>query len=235
MAQRGNILFLILLAVVLFAALSYAVTSSMRGGGPDASSESAVTAASEIINYAVLLETTVQRLRLVNNCALKEISFENSIVSGFESNYPRADKSCNLFDAAGGGVSWKTPDSSWFVDSATVSGYTGPGGQYKEFTFPVTVCVHGAGTGICDNTAATKDLVVGLKYLTQSVCDAINKKLGYATISVNNAALAGNGDFYKGDFFGSGQYAASALSNRMTACSYNNQTGYTFYHVLEPQ
>lgn len=47
--QRGNVLFLILLAVVLFAALNYAVTSSMSGGGKNASDERYRLLASQLI------------------------------------------------------------------------------------------------------------------------------------------------------------------------------------------
>lgn len=62
---RGNILFLILLAVVLFAALAYAVTSSMRGGGNNASSEQNKALAATIINYFALVENTVNRMLLM--------------------------------------------------------------------------------------------------------------------------------------------------------------------------
>ena len=62
--QRGNILFLILLAVVLFAALSYAVTSQ-RDGGKNASGESAKSHASALLQYAALVENTVHRMVMV--------------------------------------------------------------------------------------------------------------------------------------------------------------------------
>lgn len=63
-SNRGNILFLILLAVVLFAALSYAVTSSMRGGGRSASEEKISTAFSEVMNVVSAHRIAIQRMIL---------------------------------------------------------------------------------------------------------------------------------------------------------------------------
>jgi len=74
---RGNILFLILLAVVLFAALSYAVTSSMRGGGRDASSENLQAGAAAISQYVALLRIEVQRLMLMNDCKVENIDWRD--------------------------------------------------------------------------------------------------------------------------------------------------------------
>ncbi|MFZ5695163.1 MAG: hypothetical protein ACOY4N_05905 [Pseudomonadota bacterium] len=47
---------MILLAVVLFAALSYAVTSSIQGGSKDGSSENIRTQAALIVGNATLAE-----------------------------------------------------------------------------------------------------------------------------------------------------------------------------------
>ena len=59
--QGGNILFLILLAVVLFAALSYAVTSGMRGGGNSASKESLQSQVAALQNTVMGVRSSLLR------------------------------------------------------------------------------------------------------------------------------------------------------------------------------
>lgn len=61
--EAGNVLFLILIAVALFAALSYAVTQSSRGDGNDISDEQAKLIAGEILNYEVAIKTAAQRIK----------------------------------------------------------------------------------------------------------------------------------------------------------------------------
>ncbi len=64
MKQAGNVLFLILLAVALFAALSYAVTQSSRSGGKNASDEKARLVVAEILNYENAIRMAAQRIRM---------------------------------------------------------------------------------------------------------------------------------------------------------------------------
>ena len=62
--QSGNVLFFILIAVALFAALSYAVTSSTRSGGGNISKEKAQTLASQILNHGIAVRTAVTRMTM---------------------------------------------------------------------------------------------------------------------------------------------------------------------------
>lgn len=112
--QRGNILFLILLAVVLFAALSYAVTSGMRGGGNNASKESAQSAGSAVLQYMTLVRAEVQRLILVNGCTTDNLDWRSSKfvrINGGPIDFagPITSKAgCAVFSDAGGPVTPQT-------------------------------------------------------------------------------------------------------------------------------
>lgn len=105
--QRGNILFLILLAVVLFAALAYAVTSSLRGGGRDASSENDRAYAATLTQYASLIESTVNRMMLTGNVKVEQLDFQAVGYSSEGANVnctATGSTACKVFHPDGGGI-----------------------------------------------------------------------------------------------------------------------------------
>jgi hypothetical protein len=155
--QSGNVLFLILIAVALFAALSYAVTQSTRGGG-NANDESSLINSAEIIQYAGLLKATVTRLRITNSCQDTEFNFENNVTAVTYSN-PNApiNNGCDVFHADGGDISISEPPlhggSSWFFSR-----------------FLVVNGIEGNGTNGVELSALLRDL-------DEDTCLSINKQL----------------------------------------------------------
>lgn len=105
--EAGSVLYIILLAVVLFAALSYAVTQSTRGGGIDPGKEKDELLVSEIFNYVTALQAAITRLQVTNGCEDTQISFENPVTSGYTNPNAPADKSCHVFDPDGAGLYYK--------------------------------------------------------------------------------------------------------------------------------
>lgn len=111
-ASNGNVLFLILIAVALFAALSYAITSSTRGGGKGTNDENARLGAAAISQYVVLLRTEVRRLMMTNGCAIENLDWRNdywkrldgSPSVGILHNPPSPKVGCAVFSSYGGPV-----------------------------------------------------------------------------------------------------------------------------------
>ena len=159
--QRGNILFLILLAVVLFATLSYAVTQSTRGGGNNASKESAQAQAADIMNRMALLETTVSRLRLTGGCKDTEIQLAST-----NPDTP-PDGHCKVFDPAGGNItiSMITPPTTYISTGNTNIIYGGSvvyaGSSANN---PSLLAVYPGGAGV----------------VKAEICQAINDRMGIA-------------------------------------------------------
>ncbi len=107
MKNSGNALFLILIAVALFAALSYAVTQSGRGGGA-IDRETLQIEVARVLEYAASMQKAVERMQLINGCSDYDISFEHSFIAGYE-HTPAARDDCKIFHVDGGGISYMPP------------------------------------------------------------------------------------------------------------------------------
>jgi len=77
MRERGNVLFLILIAVALFAALSYAVTSSSRTSSGTTDGESNLINSAQITQYPASVRTAVVRM-LINGVAANQLEFNDA-------------------------------------------------------------------------------------------------------------------------------------------------------------
>ena len=237
MNTRGNALFLILIAVALFAALSYAITSSGRGGG-SIDREQASLMASQITQYAASLERGLQRMQILNGCSDTQISFwhdsngdaaENASDNYYNVSSP-TDHSCHMFDPDGGSVVFR-PASDFGAD---------------HFVFPDDVCLDGIGTGVyadclTDGTDST-DMIFGLGEIDQSVCQAIVDNVGDGTIYTDGGNSWLFNSYFTGTFdegfaihyLGAGappvvDYSGCVVAEALPAGRYN------YYHTLKPR
>jgi hypothetical protein len=160
--EHGNVLFLILIAVALFAVLSYAVTNSTRGSG-DISQEKADLIASQLLQFGSSMEAAITRMRISNGCSEVEISTEHSGVYGTDFINPSAPASrkCHLFDPAGGGLYLMVLK----IDDIAPLDFT----NYMHFSTPKV-----RNAGIDTNP----DLTFLYFFQSEAVCRAINEAAG---------------------------------------------------------
>jgi len=148
--EKGNALFLILIAVALFAALSYAVTQSGRsGGGVD--KEDTMIKVAQTIQYMSSLTNAATRLTIIDGIDPTNITFETTPLS----HKPCINGTGCLFTSEGGGAAWQNE----------VVGTT----RYATTSWNFSVTDVGT-------TAA--DVLTYTYNLTQSECEQFNKGLG---------------------------------------------------------
>lgn len=166
--QKGNILFLILLAVVLFAALAYAVTSSMRGGGRDAGREKARAQASAMIQYGALMHNTVQRTMMMNDIREYGLDFSAPSISSVAPNATCVNTHCRIFMQPNrDGLMTAQKFGEEYVDPRwRAANLSYGGGSGHSFTFRM-VQILDVGTDL-------PELVLVVPGLPPALCDAIN-------------------------------------------------------------
>ncbi len=163
--SKGNVLFLILIAVALFAALAYAVTQTGRGGGSAEREQAAINAA-RIIEYAGSIRSAVERMQLINNTSDAAISFDSPDWGFTDYQHGVPQPAVNqVFQANGGNINFVTLDDL---------------GQIKFSGDNAIV-----GLGACDDnsSAACKELVLLIYGISDAICTEINRNtLGNPTI-----------------------------------------------------
>ena len=166
MKQSGNALFLILIAVALFAALSYAVTQSGRGGG-SIDREQRQLNVSVFLNYIAEIERGVQRLSLLGSGA-SNIEFYTAPIDTTIFNVPCSSGPDCIFASEGGGVNWGGRVSDFNIPVTDVPPY-----DTDQFLFTTNGSVQGVGT-------SAPEIMLLIFDVDTEYCADINRGLGLA-------------------------------------------------------
>lgn len=226
--EKGNVLFLILIAVALFAALSYAVTQSTRGGG-DASKETDLISGAQITQYPASVRTAVVRM-IIGGTAVSELEF----------NPPSDFASCTnsgvncVFHPSGGGATYAEAPGNLMANG-------GAGTWHFNGHFEVVNIGTSVGT-----SASGNEITAFLPGVSSTVCSRINTELGISGDVIAAADISANYDQDMDDSYTIpssetilGQTAGTntlGLEGQPFGCFQNGAAGeWVYYHVLIEQ
>lgn len=219
-SQAGNAFILILAGVFLFGALMFTFSRSAQKGTGNLSRQQAKIAAQEILNYARTVEGAVNRVRN-NGCSENEISFVNTVVSGYSNASAPVDSSCDVFNSAGGKIEYMSAQNNWTIGA-------------NNWQFNSTFQVSDIGNTCA--SASCADLNVQLGGLNNDVCLHINNLLSLGTPTVPNDS---NSDFtaFTGSFGipidVADEAGSSILAKHSSGCVFSNADSENiFYHIL---
>ena len=178
-AQQGNVLFLILIAVALFAALSYAVTQSSRGGS-DASKETDLINSAQITQYPTQVRTAVLRM-MIQGVSSTQLLFNKPAHLDDISDTP----TYGVFHPSGGEAVYQDAPAV-FMDP------DGPNAT-GEWFFNGNFSIGDIGT-------SDTEVIAFLPGITEAVCNKLNSELEVAsTASAETTASDVIGDSSSAD------------------------------------
>lgn len=157
-SERGNVLFLILIAVALFAALSYVVTQSTRSGGGSTEREKNILSSAQMTQYPTALRTAIIRM------VLGGVGVENIFFNTPENFALVSTTRWLVFHPQGGGATFQEAPSDLSVT----------GNSALNWTFNAEVRIPGIGI----DDAGGSDLIAFLPGVSDGVCRQVNEELG---------------------------------------------------------
>lgn len=215
--ERGSVFVIILIAVALFAALSYAVFEGGQAGESSLTKEQSKLAAQEIISMADSIAMAVSKLRL-SRCDETQLNFDTPQTGGIYANASApADDSCDIFKPAGGHVGYVSVPTNYQRD-----------GGWPQYGFLSQYKVENIGT-------ANTELVLWVWDLTMPVCTEINQMLlglDPQAETLTTATQDFQGSFASVLADGIGDDVGSIYAGKSSGCMDDGSGAGTFYKVL---
>lgn len=155
----GNILFMILIAIALLAALTYAMSGSMRGGG-NISDDQLRVKVDRLMMLASDIKTGVSTI-YSQGVSESDLSFAHPSLTGYGTI--GSNNLVEIFNEDGGGVG-----------SPEIPSGLNDGSQMEFYG-------HTRAPRVGQNTVA--DLLLVVPNMTESACRAVNMRLGYTEVA----------------------------------------------------
>lgn len=177
--EQGNILFLILIAVALFAALSYAVTSSTRGGSGNATDEVNAVSAAHLSQYPSGVRTAILRMIVSQNILASELEFD------YPADFDAGSPTYGVFHPSAGGAIPSEAAPDIMAGSGAL-----PGSGVGTWLYNSRYQVLNIGTDAADNSA--NDIIAFLPGIKEVICEKLNSEHGIG--ATNDTDTQGVGD-----------------------------------------
>jgi hypothetical protein len=226
--EAGNILFLILIAVMLFAALSFAVMQSSQSSGSGKGNEGATVNAAQINQYPAIINAAIMRMNM-NGVEITELEFNPPSEFGNLTSPQFA-----VFDSTTFGTTYLTAPATVMANN-----------QAGNWHFNGNFEVQNLGESVAGDFAGN-EIIGFLPGVKDTVCRAMNEKLQIpvmpqATAAYLTDAMVDMDDTYTppssetviGE---AGLPALADLTSQPFGCFQDSGSGeYIYYHVVYEQ
>lgn len=223
-SQSGNALIFILIAVVLLGGLTMLLTRSSGSSDDTGDIERTQIEAGDAMRFGKSLGQAAQNL-IAQGCSENTLNFDYEVaVTGYENPASPADKSCDIFDAKGAGLTWRTPSSS-----------------LSNSAYLITSANTVQGVGCDTGNATCTDLILMLPGLSQATCAQINHMVKVTNPSnappVDTDNLVDTTTKFTGGFTFVRSLADTGgnLTGKETGCLQTSPGNFAFYTVIIPR
>ncbi len=216
-SQSGNVLFLILIAVALFAALSFAVGQSMRsGGGTGAAEETSRINGAYLHQFPTSIRQAILRMEVSKSLTAEDISFAHPGTTDYGTFGTTPEQ--EVFHPLGGATPYQLPPTNLNDGS--------------EWIFNGDLEVKDLGK--TNGDSGSTELIALLPGVKLEVCKYLNYGVSNSLQTPPSLTLTGETNKFTGAFGYASTLTDAALDGKDAYCYYSTALGkYVYYQVLE--